>query len=184
MTQLSLKYKIAVGCVVMLLMIQYGLVPIYEWKTSALEHIQKLNRSLSRKKDLLNHVDDIQDRWQKAMKQLQETERYYQSGFADTQALQLGLQKKIEKICAEAKVNVLNMDWLPVSEGDVIQAPVKLRIEAIPHLLFKILYELENDVFFYSIDIMRITARPNSETLTVELDISAYGVKNKPVNSQ
>ncbi|MBI5591218.1 MAG: hypothetical protein HY881_12120 [Deltaproteobacteria bacterium] len=178
--QLSVKYKIALGCILLILTVQYGLMPLYDWREAAIAHILKLNRSVARKKDLLSHVSDIKDGWQLAMERLQEIERYYQTGFSDPQALQLGLQKKVEKICSEAGVKILNMDWLPVSEGDVIQAPIKLRLEVVPDMLYKILCDMENDALFYSIDILRITARPNAETLTVELDMSSYGIKDAP----
>lgn len=179
MTQLSLKYKLAISGVLLLLVVQYGLLPLYDWRDEVITHVQKLNRSVARKKDLLSHTDDIRKTWQSAETQVKEVEKYYQPGYADTQALQLGLQKKLEKICSEAGAKVLNMDWLPVSEGDVTQAPLKVRMEAAPDNLYKILYDIENDPFFYSVDIMRITARSTSESLIAEMDISSYGIPKK-----
>lgn len=174
---LSIKYKLAIGAILLILVFQYGLMPLYDWREASIAHIQKLNRTLAKKNDLLRHTSEIQDRWQQAQTRLQEIERYYQSGFSDTQALQLGLQKRVEKICSEAGAKISNMDWLPVSEGDVIQSPIKLRLEAAPDKLYKILCDMESDAFFYSVDILRITARPNAETLMVELDMSSYGLK-------
>ncbi len=179
MTQLSLKYKLAVAGFLLLLVVQYGLLPLYEWRDAVVVHVQKLNRSVARKKDLLSHTDEIRKTWQSAESQIKEVEKYYQSGYADNRALQLGLQKKLEKICSEAGAKIMNMDWLSVSEGDVTQAPLKVRMEVVPDRLYKILYDIENDPFFYSVDIMRITARPTSEPLIVEMDISSYGIPKK-----
>jgi hypothetical protein len=174
---LSIKHKMALAAILMLLMLQYGLLPLYDWREAAIEHIQKLNRSLAKKNDLLRHTSDIQDSWQQAQARIQEIEKYYQSGFSDNQSLHLGLQKKVEKICAEVGAKIINMDWLPISEGDVIQAPIKLRMEASPENLYRILCDIENDALFYSVDIMRITARSNSEALMVDLDMTSYGIK-------
>ena len=179
MTQLSLKYKLAISGVLLLLVVQYGLLPLYDWRDAVIVHVQKLNRSVMRKKELLAHTDEIRKTWQSAETQIKAVEKYYQSGYADNQALQLGLQKKLEKICSETGAKVMNMDWLPVSEGDVTQAPLKVRMEVLPDKLDKILYDIENDPFFYSIDIIRITARPTSESLIVEMDISSYGIPKK-----
>ena len=183
--RLTLKYKIAAGCVLLLLTVQYGLVPLYNWQASLRAHVQKLNRSLSRKKDLLGHMDGIQERWQRMSTRLQETEHYYQSDFTDAQALQLNLQKKIEGMCAEAGIKISNVNWLPVSESSIVRAPVKFRLEITPGKFYRLIHNLENDPLFYSIDILRITTRPDSETFTAELDVSAYGInKDAPSDNQ
>ncbi len=182
MTQLSLKYKLAIAGILLLGVVQYGVFPLYDWRDAMVTHIQKLNRAVARKQDLLAHIGDIRNSWQAAEGKLKEVEKYYQTGYADTQALQLGLQKKLEKICADAGAKVLNMDWLPVSSGDITQAPLKLRMEVVPDKLYKILCDIESDPLFYTVDILRITARPTAEPLTVEMDVSAYGI-GKPKTS-
>ena len=174
---LSVKHKIVLAAVLLFMVVQYGLIPLIDWRESVTDHIQKLNRSIAKKKDLLSRTNDIQDSWQQAQTRIQEIGRYYQSDFSDTQALQLGLQKKVEKLCSDAGVKILNLDWLPVSDGDVIQVPIKLRMEAQPDKLYRILCDIENDALFYAIDIMRITARANAEALMVDLDLVSYGIK-------
>ena len=179
--RLTLKYKIAAGCALLLITVQYGLIPVYDWQDSLVAHVRKLNRSLSRKKDLLGHKNDIEERWRRISAQLQETEHYYQSGFADVQSLQLGLQKKVEAMCTEAGIKISNVNWLPVSESDIVRAPVKFRLELTPGKFYRFIHNLENDPLFFSVDILRITTRPDSETFTAELDVSAYGInKNAP----
>jgi hypothetical protein len=83
----------------------------------------------------------------------------------------------MERLSAASGVKISRTNWLPVSAGEIVQAPMKITCETTPEKLMKFLAAIENGEYFFSVDILRIMSHGNSATLSVEMDVSAYGFK-------
>ncbi len=177
----NLNWRVKAGLMVSLclVIVRFGLVPLYEWQDQALERIKALQRTVSKKKALAGNERKIEAELQRARSFFNKVLKFYYSDFADPHALQLVLQKKIEAISARCGVNIKSTDWLYPTGDDVVQAPIKVRCDGQPLALLNFIKSIEEDDHFLSIDRINITANRRQGTLLAEFDISAFGTMIK-----
>ena len=103
----------------------------------------------------------------------------FYTDFTDTQAIQLHLQKELEQLSLSTGLKIINTDWLYPSEGDIIQAPIKINLEATMEQLVRFIHGIESGKRFLSVDNLKIVSKARSSTLRAELIVSAYGIRGK-----
>lgn len=179
MTLDKITWRIKAGLVAALLLgvVKFGLAPLYEWQDETVQRIKVLQKAVAQKKALIGNEHMIDNMLQNAENSFKQAIQFYYTDFSDTQSLQLLLQKEMERLSASAGVKIKNIDWLYPSEGDIIQAPIKLRLEATMDQLIRFIHSIENGKRFLSLNRLRIISRHKASTLNAELDVSAYGVK-------
>ena len=181
MTSAKISWWLRAGlaAVICLFVVKYGLIPFCRWQDETVQKIGRLQGVVARKEALIGGEDEINAQLRRAVLDLEAVEKLYYRNFTDTQALQLWLQKEIERLAAASGVKIKSSDWLYPSEGYIVQVPIKLRCEAEPFQLITFIYAIENSERFFTIDKLMITARDRSATLIVEGDLSAYGIREQ-----
>jgi hypothetical protein len=170
------RLRAALAVVVGLALVQTVLVPVIRWHREKTARVLALRDAVERKKALAGREAELRNRLDEAASALQALQAEFAPGPADPRQLQLQLQKRVEALAAGMGIRTVNVDWLYPGGGDLPSAPVKFRLEATPEQLLSLVHALESGRPFHTIDALRITARPTSEYLQVEMDITAYGL--------
>ena len=181
--KISWRVKAGLAVAFCLVLAKFGLVPLYEWQDKTIQRVKVFQRAVAQKKALIGNQGKIDTILQKAEASFKEAAKFYYRDFSDTQSLQLILQKEMERLSASCGVKIKSTDWLFPSEGDVVQAPIKIRCEAPPAQIIKFIHAIENGKRFLSVDRLKLTSRGKSSTVGAELDVSAYGVPSPLVAS-
>ncbi|NIA11249.1 MAG: hypothetical protein GWP10_16385 [Nitrospiraceae bacterium] len=176
--RVSWQIKAGLVTVLCLVLIKFLLVPLYEWQDETIQRIKVLQKVVVQKKALVGNESRLNTLLQKEESSFKEISKFYYHNFSDAQALQLKLQKKMERLSASCEVKIKSTDWLYPSEGHIVQAPIKIRCEAVPNQIIKFIHAIESSRHFFSIDRLKIISRAKSSVIYVELDVSAYGVTN------
>lgn len=169
--------KAGLFAAICLAIIKFVLSPFGEWQDRTIQEIKVLQKAVAVKKALLNNKSRLKAALQKAESCFEETSKLYYHDFSDAQALQLILQKEMERLAVSCKVKIKSSNWLYPSENYVVQAPVKIQCEAEPEQIIKFLYAIESSRYFFSVDRLKTVSRVKASTLIAELDVSAYGIK-------
>jgi len=175
----SRRLKISLIVVLVLALIRFVFVPLSEWQDRTIERIQLLQTSVGQKRSLIGQEKAIGSLFEQATTNFGEVSQLFVKNFSDPQSLQLFLQKEMERLSTTNGVKINRTNWLPASAGEIVQAPIKLTCEATPENLMKFLAAIETAKYFFSVDILKITSSESSATLSVEVDVSAYGYKGE-----
>ena len=176
---MTARVKVCLSVALLLAILKFGVAPYYEWRGRAVEEIGVLKKSVARKKALVGNEQRVEKLVSQAKSAYGETARLYYQGFSDAQSLQLMLQKEMERLSSSSGVKILSTNWLHPSEGKIVQAPVKIRCQATPARIMKFISSIENAGHFLSVDILKILSSGRDPFVKVEIDISAYGFKDK-----
>jgi len=171
---------IGLGMVAVILLTQYGLIPLWNWQHAMVRQDVSLKAAVARKKGLIGQEQVIEKALEQATAYRKELILRFETDIIETQTLQLVYQKQVEELAKTLQIKIINVDWLPATRGDVMRAPIKFRLESTPEQFIKLVNAIETAPKFRSIDGIRLTTRAKSPTVTVELDISAYGISKKP----
>jgi hypothetical protein len=176
-SQLSLRLKTGLILVLILVAIQFVLMPLVRWQANTVEQVDSLKSSVARKKALIGNEEAVSRLHKQSQQTLRHWQSLYLSGISDAQELQLSLQKKVEELAAGHGITVSNVDWLPAVGGGLIRGAVRFRLETPAEPLIKLIFALEADDHFIAVDGIRIHTRGRSKTeFTAELDVSAYAI--------
>jgi len=174
--QISPRLRLGLGAIVAMLIIQYGLLPLLDWQQQRAKRVISLQETISRKKGLIGQEENITTLYEQYQTLRDGLAGRFEADIKDPQTLQLKLQKLIESLSVTLGVKIQNVDWMPVTKTGVVRGPVKFRLETTPELFINLINAIETKSEFLTIDTIRINARPQSLTITVELEISAYGL--------
>ena len=177
MNTLSWRLKAGITLALILVLVKFALVPLYAWQDETLDMIQVLQKGLAQKKALMGNEQRIDELLKRSESALEEVLTYYYQDFSDPQSLQLLLQKEIEQLSSASDVKIKSKDWLPLSAGDIIRAPIKIRCEGIPASLFGFISAIENADHFFTVDRLTLTSQGKSSMIQADMDISAYGIQ-------
>jgi Tfp pilus assembly protein PilO len=173
--KMSWRLKAALAAVLVVCVIRFGLVPLFDWHDSAMAKIKVLQGAVARKKALLANEGRLNELLEQARASFNETAQWLYLDVPDAQALQLRLQQELETLALAAGIRIGTTTWLSPSPGDIVQAPVKVRCEGAPDQLMRFIQRIETGERFLTIDRLVITAQGRTSTVTAELDVSAYG---------
>jgi hypothetical protein len=162
-----------------LFLVKYGLLPIYEWQDQTRQRIMVFKRAVAQKKAMIGSQSRLDKMLQMAESRQKAVAQFYYQNFAEPQTLQLTMQKEIERSAASIGIKINSTDWLPVSEGYILQVPIKIRCEITPNQMLKFLQNMESGKRFFSVDRFTLSRRNRSAVLSAELDVSAYGIKEQ-----
>jgi len=177
--RISPRLIAGLGIVALLLLIQYGLIPLWEWQHTLVRQTLSLKDSVARKKGLIGQEQIMEQALDQVTAFRTELLQRFQMDVTEPQALQLIFQKQVEDMANTFQIKILNVDWLPATSGDILRAPIKFRLEATPEQFLKLVHAIESAPRFHSVDGIRLTTRSKSSTITVEMDVSAYGISKK-----
>lgn len=177
--KMSWRAKAGLAVALCLVLTKFSLVPLHEWQDETIQRIKVFQKVVAQKKALIGNESSINTVLKNAESSFKDVARFYYRDFSDTQSLQLMLQKEMERLSTSCGVKIKSSDWLYPSEGYIVQAPIKIRCEAEPQQIIKFIYAIENGERFFSVDRLKMTSRGKSSTLSVELDVSAYGIKEQ-----
>ena len=175
----SWRVKAGLAFALLLILIRFGLLPVYERQNETVDRIKVLQQAVAKKRALVGNETKIDTVLQEMESSLEDILKYYYQSFSDTQALQLTLQKEIEALASSQDVKITRTDWLHPSEGQVVQVPIKIACEAEPQKIMEFLSAIENADRFFSVDRLKIISRGRSSTIKAEIDVSGYGVPNE-----
>jgi hypothetical protein len=178
MTWGSISWRLKAGLTTafLLILIRFGLIPIYDWQDKTIQRIKVVQQAVAKKRALMGNEDKIDALLMKTESSFEDTLKYYYQDFSDTQALQLTFQKEIEELASSQGVKTGRKDWLEPSEGEVVQVPIKIVCEAEPQKIMAFLSSIENADRFFSVDRLKIISQGRSSTIKAEIDVSGYGV--------
>jgi len=174
--QMSFRFKVGVTILFFLIGVEYLLVPIIQWRNDMVNHVISLQQSIAHKKAFIGMDRNVESVYKENIAQRDQWRRYFETNLVDPQSLQLKLQKQVEGLTAQLNIKTINVDWLPGTKGDIIQAPVTFRLESMPENFMKLLFAVEQLPYFVAIEGINIMTRSQSEMFIVKLDISAYGL--------
>ena len=177
MNSLSWRLKAGIILALILIVVRFALLPLYEWQDGVLDIIHVQQKSLSQKNALIGNEIEIDALLKKSKTALENVMNRYYQDFSDPQSLQLTLQKEMERLSAASDVKINSKDWLYLSEGEIIQAPIKIRCEGNPASVFSFISAIENAEYFFTVDRLTMNSRGTSSMIQAEMDISAYGVQ-------
>ena len=177
--EITWQVKAGLAAAGVLIFVQFVLTPFYQWQDQRLENLQTLMRSVYKKKALLGKGDMLNQVLEKGNAAVGQTMRYFYADIADAQALQLTLQKDIEKLSALNSIKIVNMDWLHPVEGEVIQSPIKIICEGSANHVFAFIAAIEASERFVSIGSLKINSSGKADKIGVTMEISAYGLKKQ-----
>ncbi len=177
----KMSWRVKAGLIVIsgIVLVKFGLLPLYEWQDDTMQRIRVFKRAVAQKKALIGNESRLNDTLQKAESFYKAAAQFYFQDFAEPQALQLMMQKEIEHSAASIGIKIKSTDWLPPSEGYIVQVPIKIRCEATPDQILKFLQNIESGKRFFSVDRLKLSTRSQSAPLSAELYVSAYGVKEQ-----
>ena len=174
--------RIGIVLVVVLAIVKFGYVPLSQFQEQTIERITVLQQAIARKKALVGHEHDLDQLVEQAKSAYESVARIYAQNFANAQALQLGLQTRVEKKAAELSVQIKSTDWLYASEGVPVKAALRLKCEGAPSDLLKLIIALESNPPFVTIDRLALDLRPGATIAKLTLDIVAYGLSPEPAD--
>ena len=99
--------------------------------------------------------------------------------FSDAQSLQLVMQKEVERLAAASGVQIKRTNWLYPSEGEIVQAPIKINCVASPAQMMHFLSAIESGEHFFAVDMLKIISRGNTSSISAEIGVSAYGLRKE-----
>ena len=174
--KISWRLKVGLVFIFCLVLAKFVLAPLCEWRSENIQSIKLYKRAVAQKKRLIGSEGRINSTLQKAESSYKKASEFYYQDFSDAQALQLKLQKKMERLSESCGVTIKSTDWLYPSEGHIVQAPIKIKCEAAPDRIIEFIHAVESEKHFFSVDRLKITSRAKSSTVHAELDVSAYGI--------
>ena len=175
--EMTLRVKAGLAIAGVLIFAQFVLTPFYEWQDQRLENLQTLMRSVYKKKALLGKGDMLNQVMEKGKAAVEQTMRCFYVDIADPQALQLTLQKDIEKLSVLNSIRIMSMDWLRTVEGEVIQSPIKIICDGSANHVLAFIAAIEASDRFVSIGSLKINSSGKADKIGVAMEISAYGLK-------
>jgi len=128
--RMTWQVKAGLAVAALLVLTKFGLVPLYEWRNETLQRIKSLKESVAVKKALVGKKSEYQPLLNKAKTSCETVLQFYYHDFPDPQALQLRLQKEMERLSSSCNVKIKSTEWLYPAKGNVVQAPIKLICEA------------------------------------------------------
>ena len=178
LSRVPLRIKVGLIAVLCLGFARFVFIPAERWQKESLERIRLLRGAVSRKKALVGQEDRIQALMEAHRNAHEETRRLFEPDARDGQKMQLAFQMELEQLAASLQVKVKSTDWLPVADGFIVRAPIKLRCQAAPGQLLKLIAAIERAERFRSVDYLQVMARPTHPLLNAELDVSVYGLRD------
>lgn len=174
------RVKAGIIAIICIALVRFILLPLYEWQNVAKQRIMVFKRAVAQKKAMIGSESRLDSMLQRAEALQKAAAQFFYQDFAESQSLQLTMQKEIERSAATIGIKINSTDWLPISEGSIVQIPIKIRCEATPDQILKFLQDMESGKRFFSVDRFRLSRRsPSDSLLTAELDVSAYGVREQ-----
>jgi len=173
--KISWRLKAGLAAVLVVCVVRFGLVPLFQWRDAAMDRIKVLQGAVGRKKALIANEGRLKELLQQAESSFNEAAQWLHVDFPDPQSLQLRLQQEIETLASTIGINIATTTWLHPSAGDIVQAPVKVRCEGTPEQLMQFIQGIETGERFLTIDRLVLSAPGRTATVTAELDVSAYG---------
>ncbi|MBF0225767.1 MAG: hypothetical protein HQK76_09960 [Desulfobacterales bacterium] len=178
----KLRLKIGILLITLLSLIKFVFFPLHDWKKEKLENIEVLKLSVNKKRVLVGKESEITALADELKKNTDQFEKYFFSGFKDSQYLQLMLQKELEKIASSTGNLIKNIDWLYATEGDIYKAPITIQCEASPKKIIDLISKIESESYFLPIERLVLSSYGYSPNVIVEISVLAYGIPNKDSN--
>lgn len=179
MNNITWKVKAGLMVAAILALIQFVWVPFDEWQTAELDQLESLIRNIQKKKALVGQDQMLSDALKNGKNALQGTMKYYYSDISDAQALQLALQKDIERISAAHRVKINNTEWQFAVESGLIQAPIKVTCEGEPADILRFIHAIESGDRFIAVNTIRLLMAGKTSRIGMVADISAFGLKER-----
>ena len=104
MNNLSWRLKAGIILALILIVVRFALLPLYEWQDGVLDIIHVQQKSLAQKKALIGNEKEIDGLLKKSRTALENVMNRYYHDFSDPQSLQLTLQKEMERLSALSEV--------------------------------------------------------------------------------
>lgn len=177
--EMTWRIKAGLAIAGVLVFAQFVLTPFYQWQDQRLENLQSLARSVYKKKALLGNDDKLNQVLEKGKASVEQTLLYFYPNIAEAQALQLTLQKDIEKLSALNNIRIMSLDWLHPVEGEVIQSPIKIVCDGSANHVLAFIAAIEASERFVSIGSLKINSAGKADKIGVTMEISAYGLKKQ-----
>lgn|GEM_PF-1981303 len=177
--EMTWRIKAGLAIAGVLVFAQLVLTPFYQWQDQRLENLQSLARNVYKKKALLGNDDKLNQVLEKGKASVEQTLRYFYANVAEAQALQLTLQKDIEKLSALNSIRIVSLDWLHPVEGEVIQSPIKIVCDGSANHVLAFIAAIEASERFVSIGSLKINSAGKADKIGVTMEISAYGLKKQ-----
>lgn len=175
----SLRIQQGFLIILVLVIIKFVVLPFLNWKCDAITEIELLKKAVAHKKAFIDTESQVNRDLQNVKGAFERAAAFYYTDFSDIRAIQLKLQKDIEKICLSAGINVKNTDWLHPSGGTIISVPIKIMMEADLNRLVKFIRAIESHSRFLTLDNLKINSMQNSALLSIMLEVSAYAFKGQ-----
>lgn len=172
--KLSPRARAGILLICGLVLFRYGLIPFYHWRAETVQEIKMLQHSVARKKAMVGREKQIALELKQAESAFTEAAKFYYRDFTDTRALQLKLQKELERLSQTCGVKIKSSDWLYPTEGYIVQVPIKIECDAATPRIIKFIHALESAGHFFTIDQLDMIARHRTSTLNVRMVVSAY----------
>ena len=86
------RIKAGLAVCLFLVVLRFGLIPLYEWQDETVQKIKVLQKVVAQKKSLIGNEGRLNTVLQKAETSFNGAMKFYYTGFSDLQALQLVLQ--------------------------------------------------------------------------------------------
>jgi len=168
-----------VGMILILVLcaFKFAVFPLNRWNQENMDQIFLLKKSISQKKNILNHGKDIEVNLKKILNSLEQASNLFWHDFTDSGDLLLKTQKMLEKTAQELGIKIKSLQWGTPSGENIVRAPVDLQISAPTSNILRFISEIESSDKFYTIDNMRLICRSRFPEIQVNMTVSAYGMK-------
>ena len=175
--------KMKIGCIIIVFLgiLQFLISPLQEWNQENLDTIFILKKNIVQKKNTLANENDIEAGLKEVSISLKQASGFFLKGISESSQILLKAQKMIEtgakKLGKSHEVNIKSVQWREATGERIIQAPLVLKVSALPIDFLSFIADIESAKEFYTIDNVTISGRSNHPNLEVSMTVSAYGVK-------
>ena len=129
----SWRLKAGLAVVLLLVLVRFVLFPLFDWQDETIQKVQILQKAVAQKKALSGNEKEINDLLEQARSSFENTAKLFVKDFSDAQSLQLVMQKEVERLAAASGVQIKRTNWLYPSEGEIVQAPIKINCVTLTH---------------------------------------------------
>ena len=177
------KVKAGLAAALILALIQFVYMPFDEWRLGQLDQLESLIRNIQKKKALVGQEQNLTDTLKDLSLSLQQVTRNYYLDVSDAQALQLSLQKDIEKIAITQRVKINRAEWMYAVESDVLQAPIKVTCEGTAADILRFIHALESAEPFIVVSSLKLMMAGKTDWIGLIMEVSTFGLKKNPLPS-
>ena len=179
--QLPSREKVGVVCVLMLALIKFVVVPLWQNHSETLAAIESLQILVDKKQSLLDRRQELDAELDRNTAAARQAENMFFVSSGDAQSIQLKLQQVLEDMMDALSIEKRSITWLSAFEGALAQAPVRIKCKAQGTAILKLVEKIENNRYFIGISRLKIIRNLKNEEISAEFDVSAYGLLEKNI---